>query len=191
MPWGGRRPLRIPFRTSKQAPDWRTTVQVSLRGVLAWWEFRLPMAGNADLAQFFEAAAAAGPDASDRDAQPGAYLRIRHRRVLDEHAHQLLAFRRQVRESLAQRRVALRHPQFMVDHPGLRVRDNLDFQHMPERLRAARRAPGPAAFPLGGGGQPARKCGRIGNCRKFVHKLQPYSLEDVVIAVAKPVSAAD
>jgi len=110
---------------------------------------------------------------------------------LDEHGYQLLAFGRQVRECLAQRRMALRHQQLMFDHPGLRVRDDLDIQHMPERLRAARCALSPVAFPLGGGGQPARKCGRIANCPKFVHELQPYSLEDIVIATAKPVSAAD
>jgi hypothetical protein len=43
------------------------------------------------LAQLVQAAAAGRPDAADRDAQPGADLGVRHRRVSGEHGDQLLA----------------------------------------------------------------------------------------------------
>jgi hypothetical protein len=39
-------------------------------------------------AQLVQAAAAAGPDAAGRDAQPGADLRIRQRRIVDEQGEQ-------------------------------------------------------------------------------------------------------
>src|SRR5690348_17120008 len=41
-------------------------------------------------AQFVQTPATGGPDAANRDAQFGADLGIRHRRILDEHADQLL-----------------------------------------------------------------------------------------------------
>jgi hypothetical protein len=47
-------------------------------------------------AQPVQAAAAGGPDAADRDAQLGADLGVRHRRVCGEQGDQLLAARRQV-----------------------------------------------------------------------------------------------
>jgi hypothetical protein len=58
-------------------------------------------------AQLLQAAAAGGPDAPDRDAEPGADLDVGDRRVLDEDGEQLLAAGGQGRERLAQRRVAL------------------------------------------------------------------------------------
>ena len=51
--------------------------------------------------------AMAGPDAADRDTQPGADIGVRQGRVLEQQEDQLLAGGRQVAECLAQRCVAL------------------------------------------------------------------------------------
>jgi hypothetical protein len=58
-------------------------------------------------AQLVQAAAAAWPDASDRDAQPGADLGVRHGRVFGEQGDQPLAPGSQPGERLAERRVPL------------------------------------------------------------------------------------
>jgi hypothetical protein len=57
--------------------------------------------------QLVQAAAAGRTDASNWDAQPGADLDVGYGRVFDEQGDQPLAGWRQIRECLAQRRVAL------------------------------------------------------------------------------------
>jgi hypothetical protein len=54
-------------------------------------------------AQLVQAAAAGGPDAADRGAQPGADIGVGQGRVLEQQEDQLLAGGRQVAECLAQR----------------------------------------------------------------------------------------
>src|SRR6185437_14973029 len=96
--------------------------------------------------QFVQAAAAAGPDAADRDAQPGADLGVGHRRVFDEQGDQLLAAWRQVAERFAQRSVALGDEQLLLGHSGLYVGDVLDLWRKRGGPRAACRTHGPGAF---------------------------------------------
>ncbi len=63
---------------------------------------------------------------------------------------------------------------------------------MPGSLLVPCCAQDPAAFPLGGGGEPAGKRGRIAQGRKLVRQPQPDALADVLgIGPAQPVSAAD
>ena len=76
-------------------------------------------------AQLAQAAAASGPDAADRDAQPGTDLGVRHGRVLDQHEDQSPAGWRQVLERLAQCGVALGCQQLLLGRPGLLIRDGL------------------------------------------------------------------
>jgi hypothetical protein len=143
-------------------------------------------------AQLVQAAAAGGPDAAGRDTQLGADLGVRHGRVFDEQGDQLLAGGGQVGERLAQRCVALGDEQFMFGHPGLVGGDVLRVQHVPARLCPARLAQDPEAFAPGGGGEPARKRGRIAEAVKLGHQVQPYVLADVLcVGAAQPVSAAD
>ncbi len=77
-------------------------------------------------AQPVQAAAASGPDAADWDAQAGADLRVRCRRVLGEQGDQLLVARGQLQERLVQRGVALGRQQLLLGRSGLLVRDVLD-----------------------------------------------------------------
>src|SRR5208282_2520993 len=50
----------------------------------------------------------------------------------------------------------------------------------------------PDALPPGGGGEPARKSGRIADSVQLVHQAQPDALADIVgIGAAEPVPAAD
>src|SRR5689334_20156850 len=106
-------------------------------------------------AQLLHAPAAAGPDAPEGDAQPGADLGVWHGRVFEEHGDQPLARWWQAGEGLAERHVTLRQEQLMFRHPGLLVRDALNVQPMPESMLVPRRPQGPDAFPLSGGGKPA------------------------------------
>jgi hypothetical protein len=112
-------------------------------------------------AQPVQAAAASGPDASYRDTQPGADLGVRHGRILDQGADELLIARGQAGEGLAECSVALRRDQFLVRQPSLIVRDDLGVQRIPGSAGPADRAQDPQAFPPGRGGQPAWQCGRI------------------------------
>jgi hypothetical protein len=48
------------------------------------------------------------------------------------------------------------------------------------------------AFALGGGGEPARECGRVAEVAKLVHQLQPDALAGVGgVGAGQPVPAAD
>ena len=144
------------------------------------------------MAQLIQATSPAGPDAPDRDAQPGADLGVRHGWILGEHFDQLPAFWWQARQGLAQRGVALRHQQLMFGHPGLLVWDVLGVQHQPERLWSSRCAQDPDAFPVGGSGQPASQCSRITNRFEPVHQPHPDALTGIGGVIgAEPVPAAD
>src|SRR5690242_14244482 len=76
--------------------------------------------------------------------------------------------------------MALGHEKFMLRRCRLFVRDVLGVQHIVGRLSSPRCAQYPAAFAPGGGGEPARKCGRLADGCKLVHELQPYALADVL-----------
>jgi len=76
-------------------------------------------------------------------------------RVLGEQGNQLLAAGRQVRERLAQGRVALGHEQLLLGRPGLLVREDLGVQPVPGREWFPGRAQDPEALSPGCGGQPA------------------------------------
>lgn len=112
-------------------------------------------------AQLFQAAAPSRPDAPSRDAQSRADLGGRHRRVLDEQGDQLPGARGQVRKRLTQRGVTLRLEQLRLRDPCHLIRDVCGVQPMSGSLLFPRRAQDPAAFPLGGGSEPAGKRGRI------------------------------
>jgi hypothetical protein len=75
--------------------------------------------------------------------------------------------------------VTFRQHQFLFRHRGLFIRDVRGVQHLPKILRPSRGAQDPAAFPLGGGGQPARKSGRVADGRKLARDLQPEGLAGV------------
>jgi hypothetical protein len=57
--------------------------------------------------------------------------------------------------------VALGDDQLMMGDPGLLVRDVLGGQHIARSLRFPRCSQDPAAFTLGGGGEPAMRRGQI------------------------------
>src|SRR5215469_3440408 len=67
-------------------------------------------------AQPLQAAGPLRPDAADRDAELAVDLRVRMRRIADEHRQQPLAARRQLSEGHAQRRVPLGHHDLLLDH---------------------------------------------------------------------------
>jgi len=95
-------------------------------------------------------------------------------------------------ERLAQRGVLLGRQQFLLGRRGLRVRDALSVRHVPGRLRLPRCAPGPGAFPAGGGGQPAGQRGRLAEFAQVVEELEPDGLADVVgVRAAELGPAAD
>src|SRR2546429_4333948 len=105
-----RRPPRstlFPYTTLFRSDDlsafsWRTFIQRGGLGV------GVDQRGEGRVAaQLVQAAAAARPDAAGRDAQPGADLRIRQRRIFDEQGEQMLAARGQLPERLTQGRVPL------------------------------------------------------------------------------------
>src|SRR5215813_4431127 len=132
------------------------------------------------VSQLLYAAAAAGPDAPDGDAQPGADLGVRHGRVFEEHGDQALARGWQAGEGLAEGRVALREEQLIFRRPGLLVRDALDVRCILRSLLVPRSPQGPQAFPPSGGDEPARKRGRIVNRVEMVDQSQPDVLADVL-----------
>ena len=67
-------------------------------------------------AQLVQAAAAGGPDAADRDTQPGADIGVRQGRILEQQEDQLLARGRQIAK-----RLAVGVKQVIGDCPGAAV----------------------------------------------------------------------
>jgi len=98
-------------------------------------------------AQLVQAAAAARPGAAGRDAQPGADLGIRQRRILDEQGEQLLAARGQLPECLPQGGVPLGREQVLPGCLGVIVGDGPGGQRIPGVARAPGRARGPGSRP--------------------------------------------
>ena len=74
-------------------------------------------------AQPVQAAAAAWPDAPDRDAQPRADLGVRHGWILHEHGDQPLATWGQAGKRLVQRCMPLARQQLLLGHFGLLAGD--------------------------------------------------------------------
>ena len=143
-------------------------------------------------AQPFQAAAAAGPDAADGDAEPGADLGVRYRRVGDQQGQQPLAIGGQVAERGAQRGVPLGHEQLIPGHRGLLVRQLLGVRHLLTCGQPGPGAPDPVAFPLGRGGEPARQRSRFAQVVQLFHQAQPDGLADVLgVGAVQLVPAAD
>src|SRR5450631_4022880 len=92
----------------------------------------------------------------------------------------------------ASRSAAFRQKQLMVRRPSPFIRDRLGIYREPGTVRSPRGAQHPTALPPGGGGQPARKRGRIADFVKLLQQPQPDALADVVgVGAAQPVPAAD
>jgi hypothetical protein len=142
-------------------------------------------------AQSLQAAATTAGDAAGWDAQPGADLSIRYRWLLDEHRDELLAVWRQLAECLTQRSVTLDAEQVRLWCYGARSRRIQGTQWMPVGLLPGR-AQYPAAFPPGGGGDPARKRSLIAYQSQLIHQPQPDGLADVSsIGAAELIPTAD
>jgi hypothetical protein len=161
--------------------------------VRIWAGFVVDQGGDCRMAaEPGQAAAAGGPNAADRDAQPGADLGVRHGRVRDKQGNQLLAALRQIGECLAQRSVAFCQQQLILGPPALGVWDGRGIWHRAGSARIPCCARGPAAFVPGRGGEPAPKRGRFADVMKLAYKPQPDALANVVgIGTAELVAAAD
>ena len=95
------------------------------------------------------------------------------------------------RECLAQRRVALGREQFLPGRCGLVIGNFAGVGHVPGWVRP----PGtqdPDAFPLGRGGEPASKCGRITDFLQLFEQAQPDALAHLLsVRPVQPVAPAD
>jgi kumamolisin len=141
-------------------------------------------------AQPVQGAAAVRADAPDRDAEPGADLGVGHGWIGDEQSQQPLGGQRQAGERLAQRGLALRLEQLVLNRLGLLILPILQYLHVTEDR--ALNATDPAAFPPGRGGYPARERGRITQAVQALHQVQPDVLGNVLGGgAADPVPAAD
>ncbi len=143
-------------------------------------------------AQPGQQAAAGGPDAAGRDAQPGADLGVGQRRIHDEQFHQPLAAGGQVGERLAQGGVTLGQEHLLLGHHGLRICHVRHVGHQFGDLPRPGRAQAPEAFPPGRGDQPAGQRGRVAEAAQVVDQVQPHRLHDVLgVGATEPVPEAD
>src|SRR5712691_11792758 len=122
-------------------------------------------------AQLFQAAAAAGPDAPDRYAKPGANFSVGHRRVSNEQGKQSMRGQGKAAERLMQRSTALRHEQLILGPRGRLGR--CIFWRLPVGWQLAGGAQDFEAFPPGDGGEPAGQRGRITDRVQVVHEYHP------------------
>jgi hypothetical protein len=143
-------------------------------------------------AQPGQQAAAGGPDAADRDAQPGADLGVRQRRIHDEQFHQPPAAGGQVGERLTQGGVTLGREHLLFSHHGLRIGQVRHVGHQFGRQLRTGLAQAPEAFPPGRGDQPAGQRVRVAEAAEVVDQVQPHRLHDVLgVGASEPVPEAD
>jgi hypothetical protein len=87
--------------------------------------------------------------------------------------------------------VALGPRQFLLGDLGVLVRDAAGAGYRGGSGRSLC-AQDPQAFALGGGGEPARECGRVAEVAKLVHQVQPDALAGIGgVGAGQPVPAAD
>src|SRR5262249_59149822 len=98
-----------------------------------------------------KAGAAAGPDAPDRYAKPGANFSVGHRRVGNEQGKQSLRGQGQAAERLVQCVTALRQEQVVLGGRG--PNGPWIFLRPSPAPTPSGGAPGPEAFPPGAGGR--------------------------------------
>src|SRR5260370_13765143 len=119
-------------------------------------------------------------DSSYRNPKPLADLGIRHWWLLHEHRQQLSAGQGQLIQGQTQHTVPFRCDDLFLDLYRLCRGDHLVGQSFVATVSLTIYPQNPQAFPLGGGGEPARKSRGLSKSRQLLDQAEPHVLGDVI-----------